>query len=373
MVVADTGSPPSPSPPSPSPPSPPPVPPVPPVPWRAVRLLSGRVSIRVRPRAVVVGVVLAALVVVVGIWTLMTGEYPATVGEVLRTLFGEGPPGVEIIVTRFRLPRLVIGIGVGAALGVAGALFQSLSRNPLGSPDIIGFTTGSATGALLVILVFPGSPIGTPAGAILGGLVTALLVYALAYRRGMQGTRLILVGIGVSAVAEAVNSYLLSRSSLDAAQEAQRWLVGSLNGRSWEYAWPLWAALAVLLPITLVLARRIEIVELGDDLALALGIPVERVRLSLVVCGVALTAVATAAAGPIAFVALAAPQIARRLVRAGTTSLVTAALTGSLIMVAADFAGQRLPHPIQMPVGLSTGAIGGLYLIWLLSGELRRG
>ncbi|WP_241839878.1 iron chelate uptake ABC transporter family permease subunit [Frankia sp. CcI49] len=344
-----------------------------PVPGRVLRILDGRVSARVRPRTVVVGAVLAALLLLASLWLLLTGDYPASPAQVVRTVFGDGPRGLETVVHRFRMPRLLVAIGVGAALAVSGGIFQSLARNPLGSPDVIGFTTCSATGALLVILVFPDSPVGVPAGALLGGLVAALVVYALAYRRGVQGNRLILVGLGVSAVAESANSFLLSRAALEDAQDAQRWLVGSVNGRGWDYVGPLWAALAVLLPVALLLSRRLAVMELGDDLALSLGIGVERVRLCLVVCGVALTAVATAAAGPIAFVALAAPQITRRLVGTGAPVFLPAALMGALIVTSADLAGQRLLHPIQMPVGLSTGAIGGVYLIWLLSRELRSG
>ncbi|MCK9923695.1 iron chelate uptake ABC transporter family permease subunit [Frankia sp. AgPm24] len=332
---------------------------------------SGRIALRVRPRTLTVSTILAVGVLVLGVWTLMTGDYPASPGEVVRSLVGHGPPGLEVIVNRFRLPRLLIAIAVGAALGVAGGIFQSISANPLGSPDIIGLTTGSATGALAVILVFPHAAVGVPVGALLGGLVTAALVYLLALRDGSLGSRLVLVGIGVTAILESVNGYLLSRASLADAQAAQLWIVGSLNGRGWSYAWPVWAACGVLVPVALVLGRPLAILEQGDDTAAALGVPVRRTRLSLFGCGVALTTTATVAAGPIAFVALAAPQIARRLVRRATPSLGSAALTGSLIMVAADFAGQHLFGRTQLPVGLATGAIGGVYLLWLLSREWR--
>ncbi|WP_261570313.1 FecCD family ABC transporter permease [Frankia gtarii] len=339
----------------------------------ALRAMSDRVSWRIHPRTLLVSGLLAGLIVLVGGWTLMTGDYQATPGQVVRTLLGDGPPGLETVVNRFRLPRLLIAIGVGAALGVAGGIFQSVSRNPLGSPDIIGFTTGSATGGLLLILLYPHSSIGVPAGAVGGGLLTAVMVYGLSYRRGVQGNRLILIGIGVGAVLASVNAFLLSRATLESAQSAQHWLVGSVNGLGWAYVWPLWAVLAVVLPITLLLGRNLMIMELGEETAGALGVPIERTRLALAVCAVGLTAVATAAAGPIAFVALAAPQIARRLARSGTPTLFPAALTGALILVVADLAGQRLLNPVQLPVGVSTGAIGGLYLTWLLGREWRKG
>lgn len=338
-----------------------------------LRTAAGGLSVRARPRSVVVGAVLTGLILLLGMWTLMTGDYPATPGQVLRAMFGTAPPGIETIIIRFRLPRLVIAIGVGAALGAAGGIFQSLSANPLGSPDIIGLTTGSATGALVVLLVVPGLALGVPFGAVLGGLATATVVYLLAYRGDAPGNRLVLVGIGVTAMLESVNAYLLSRASLAQAQAAQLWVVGSLNGRSWDYAWPLWTACAVLLPAAFLLGRPMTVMELGDDMASAFGVRVEGTRRALVACGVGLTAAATAAAGPIVFVALAAPQIARRLARAATPSLGLAALTGALIMVGADLAGQRLLPSTQLPVGLATGAVGGVYLLWLLAREWRRG
>ncbi|PPK66047.1 iron chelate uptake ABC transporter family permease subunit [Actinokineospora auranticolor] len=264
-----------------------------------------------------------------------------------------------------------MAIAVGLALGAAGAIFQSVSANPLGSPDIIGFTTGSATGALLVLLFWRGGPIGVPLGSVLGGLAAAVLVYLLAYRNGIHGTRLIPVGIGVSAVLFAANGFLLSRASLREARNAQLWLVGSLNGRGWDEATPAWIALAVLLPLALLLGRRLAMLELGDETALSRGVPVERSRLYLVLAGVGLTALATAAAGPITFVALVAPQITHGLVRSGSANLATSGLTGALLLVTADQVGQHLVPRVQLPVGLTTGALGGAYLIWLLTNEWR--
>lgn len=344
-----------------------------PVTGRVLRSRSGRVSVRAHPRSLVVGGVLFVLVLVVAVLMLVTGDYPATVGEVVRTVFGDGPPGLELIVNRFRLPRVLVGIAVGAALGVAGAVFQSLSRNPLGSPDIIGFTTGSATGALLVILVFRDTTFGTAGGAIAGGVVTSLVVYVLAFKRGVAGFRLVLIGIGVSAMLASVNAFLLSRAALRDAQSAQLWLVGSLNARGWQHVVPVWIALALLLPLAVALGRRMTMLEMGDEAAAARGVAVERSRLSLLFVAVGLTAVATAAAGPVGFVALAAPQVARRLTGSTGPGLIPAALTGAALLTAADLAGQRLIAPVQLPVGLTTGAIGGVYLAVLLAREWRKG
>lgn len=344
-----------------------------PVPGWVWRSPAGAVSVRVRPRPVLVGVALAVGIVVVAGLTLSTGDFPVTLGGALRAVFGDGPAGVELVVTRFRLPRLLVGIGVGAALGVAGAVFQSVSHNPLGSPDIIGFTTGSATGALVVILLYRDAAIGVAGGAVLGGVLTALLVYALAYRRGVQGFRLILVGIGVGAMLNSVNAFLLSRAALRQAQNAQLWLVGSLNARNWQHVTLVWLVLAALLPAAVALGGRMAMLEMGDEAAAARGVAPERSRLAIVLVGIGLTSVATAVAGPVGFVALAAPQIARRLTRSAGAGLVSAGLLGALLLTSADLAGQRLFEPVQLPVGLSTAAVGGVYLAWLLAREWRRG
>ncbi|WP_239575001.1 FecCD family ABC transporter permease [Actinokineospora baliensis] len=332
----------------------------------------GPLSVRLHRRPLLVGAVLFVALVVAAALSLTTGDYPATVSDILRTLFGQGPPGLELVLNRFRLPRLLVAIGVGAALGAAGAIFQSVSRNPLGSPDVIGFTTGSATGAILVLLIYRDAQISVAAGAVVGGLVSAVAVYLLAYRRGVQGFRLVLVGIGISSILAAVNSYMLSRASIQEARLAQLWQLGSLNGRTWQQVTPLWTSLAVLLPLTLLLSRRMPILAMGDPTAAALGIPPERTRLSLILTGVALTAVATAAAGPISFIALAAPQIAARLTRSPTPGILPATLTGAVLLVTADLAAQRLIPSLQLPVGLTTGATGGAYLIWLLATQLRK-
>ncbi|WP_262403664.1 FecCD family ABC transporter permease [Actinomadura sp. CNU-125] len=193
------------------------------------------------------------------------------------------------------------GLLVGLALGLSGAIFQSMSRNPLGSPDLIGFTTGSATGALLQILVFGGGAVAVTASSAGGAVLTALAVYLVAYRRGggVAGIRLVLIGVAAAAMLQALNSYLITRAELVEAYEAAFWLTGSLNGRDWDQAVPLAIALAVLVPAALLLSRSLGMGELGDDAAQALGVRVQRTRLLLVVAGVGLVAAATAAAGPV--------------------------------------------------------------------------
>jgi iron complex transport system permease protein len=328
-------------------------------------------SLRVHTRSLVVGVVLLAALLAAAVVSIGTGDFPLPITDVVATLIGQGDPASEFIVGTLRLPRVLVAALVGGAFGISGAIFQSISRNPLGSPDMIGFTFGSVTGAVVVILIIDGTTAQIAAGAIGGGLVTAVLIYLLALRGGVQGYRLVLVGIGVAAVLQAINSYLVARATREDAYEAAHWMIGSVNGRGWEHVWPVAAALAVLVPAALMMARPLALLEMGDDAARALGVSAERSRLALIFVGVGLTAVATASTGPVAFVALAAPQIARRLTRSATPGLIPAAIMGALLLVASDLAAQRLLS-IDLPVGLMTGAVGGVYLCWLLRSGWRR-
>ncbi|SDY96740.1 iron complex transport system permease protein [Amycolatopsis xylanica] len=311
---------------------------------------------------------LVLAVLAISVLSLASGDYPLSLGEVFGALTGTGD--AQFIVTEFRLPRLLAGLLVGAALAAGGAITQSLSGNPLGSPDMIGFTEGAATGALLLIVLTDAGTAETSAGALAGGFLTAVAIYLLTYRRGVQGVRLVLVGLGVSAMLIAVNSYLITRASLRDAAAAQSWLVGGLNGLGWEHVGPVAAAVAVLLPLGLVHGRRMALMEMGDDAATGLGVPVERTRLVLLTVSVGLTAFATAIAGPIAFVALAAPQLAKRVV--GSLRVGASALVGALLLVTCDFLTQRLFPAASLPVGIATGLVGGLYLLWLLIGAWRR-
>ncbi|SCG47054.1 iron complex transport system permease protein [Micromonospora echinaurantiaca] len=333
----------------------------------------GGVSLRLRPRALVVGAGCALLAAALGVLALGSGDYPMSAADVLRTLAGGGSPAEEFIVTELRLPRLVTAVCVGAALALAGAVFQSLVRNPLGSPDVLGFTQGASTGALLVV-VAGGSSLALGAAAVAGGLVTGVLVHALAWRHGLPGFRLILVGIGVTAILTGVNGYLLTRAPLMDAARAVLWLTGSLDGRGWANALPLLVALAVLVPVVfLCCGPALRMIELGDDAASALGVPVERVRLLLLGAAVLLVSLAAAAAGPVSFVALTAPHLARRLTRAPGPSLLPAMAVGAALLVGADQVAQRAFSGHQLPVGVVTGVIGGGYLVWLLATERKAG
>jgi iron complex transport system permease protein len=306
--------------------------------------------------------------------SLGSGEVSISPPEVVRTLFGGGDHATRFLTWDLRLPRAVTAALVGAALGASGAIFQSVTRNPLGSPDVLGFLQGASVGAVLEIVLFDGGSAAVAVAAVLGGLAAAITVYALAYREGgARDYRLILVGIGIAAMLVAITHYLLSRTTLEEASAAQIWLVGSLDGRSWDDVGPAALALAVLLPAALALGRAMRALELGDDAATALGVAPERMRVAAMAVGVGLCAIGTAAAGPIVFVALAAPQITRRLTRASGPGIGCAALGGATLLVGADLLGRLLFPSRELPVGIVTGVLGGIYLLALLAREWRRG
>ena len=339
---------------------------------RALRTPGG-LSLRLDVRACTVVVLLLAAALVASVVLIGTGDFPIPAGDVLRTLAGDGKPGQEFIITELRLPRVLVGLLVGASLGLGGALFQSVSRNPLWSPDVLGLGQGSTAGALVMIVLFSGSAAQVAAGALVGGLVTGLAIYLLAWKRGVHGYRLVLVGIGVSAIVTAVNGYLLTKADIVDAARAVVWMTGSLNGRDWDQVWPLLALVCVLVPLVLGNARGLRMMEMGDDVSYALGVRVEQVRLLLMVSAVLLTAGATAAAGPVGFVALTAPQLARRLTRSSGPNLVPSMVMGAALLIVADWASQRVFGADQLPVGVVTGVLGGVYLLGLLVTERRAG
>ncbi|MGW5336545.1 FecCD family ABC transporter permease [Streptomyces bauhiniae] len=339
---------------------------------RAVRTPGG-LSLRLDLRSLIVVVLLLVAVLAAGVALIGTGDAHIPAMDVLRTLVGNGNPYQDFIVNELRLPRLLVGLLVGASLGLGGALFQSISRNPLGSPDVLGLAQGSTAGALVMIVLFSGSAAAVTAGALVGGLVTGLGIYLLAWKQGVHGYRLVLVGIGVSAVLTAVNGYLITKADIVDAARAVVWMTGSLSGRDWTQVWPLLILCAIVIPVILANGRGLRMLEMGDDVAYALGVRVHRVRLVLMVGAVLLTAAATAAAGPVGFVALTAPQLARRLTRSPGPNLVPSLCMGAALLVTADWICQRLFGADQLPVGVVTGVVGGAYLLWLLVGERRAG
>lgn len=344
-----------------------------PGPGRLRALRVGRWSVLVDARAVVVCLALACALAITMVASLLLGEHPMPAGAVARVLTGTATPAEDLIIGQIRAPRVLTGAVVGLALGLAGAIFQSLTRNPLGSPDVIGFDTGAATGALVAMLFAGGGVLTTALGAVAGGACTAVVVLLLATRNGLDALRLVLVGLGTGLGLAALNSMLVVSSNLYDAQSAAVWLIGNLAGRDWSRLVLLVPVVAVGLVLALLLGRRLAVAGLGDDGAAALGLRPGPLRLAAVGVGVLLASSAVATAGPIGFVALAAPQVARRLTRADGPDLPAAALTGALVLVLADLAAREAFAPRELAVGVLTGGVGGLYLVWLLGREWRKG
>lgn len=330
--------------------------------------LPGNRRVLIHRRSLIVSGLLALITLAAALLTVSTGEYAVSLQELASIPFGGGDETQRFFVLEQRLPRAAAAAAVGVCLALAGAIFQTLSNNPLGSPDIIGFTTGAATGGLVIILVMGSSfPGGVASGATLGGLATALVVWLLAVRKGLNGERLILIGIAVGAMLASVNDYLLTRADLESAEVARSWQFGSLNVISWpQLVVPLIVSAVPLIALCL-LSPSLRALETGDDLASSLGVRVTRQRTALLSVGVVLTAIGVAVAGPIGFVALAAPQIARRLTRSPGIPLLGSAIMGAAILCLSDLFAARVLSPFQIPVGLVTSAIGGLYLVWLLA------
>lgn len=332
----------------------------------------GWLNLKLSARTLWVNLSVILLCLLLALFALCYGTLRIGPLQVWQALLGEGPPGLMTVIGQWRAPRVVLALVLGAGLGVSGAIFQSAIRNPLGSPDVVGFNTGAYTGALVTIILLGGGYYQIAAGALVGGIASAALVYLLAWRQGISGFRLIIVGIGIGAVLSALNSWLIISASLESAMSAALWGAGSLNGITWAKGQPALLLVPFTVCAALLLGRRLQLMEMGDDSARALGVNAESSRLWLMLCGIILTAIATASAGPIAFIALAAPQIARRLIAASAVPLFSAATSGALLLLAADIIAQHAFSGVQLPVGAVTVSIGGLYLIWLLIRESRR-
>ncbi|GGJ41458.1 enterobactin ABC transporter permease [Paenarthrobacter histidinolovorans] len=322
-----------------------------------------------------------AVVVMFAVYVLL-GSYTVTIPDFFTIVInhltgGEKIPGASFIVMEHKLPRAVVGTMIGVAFGLAGALFQTMLRNPLASPDIIGISYGASAAAVTAIVIFGASGAVVSGAALGGALGVAAIIYAISRggsgagggsRGNAAGNRLILAGVGIAAALHAVVNFLMTRADIRTAADALIWLNGSLNSATWDRAGVLAVSLLVLVPAVIALAGPLRILELGDDAAAGLGIRVNAARLGLVLTAVALAAVATAAAGPVAFVAFLAGPISRRIVR--KPSLPASALTGALIVLLADFFASNIAPVILdgtvLPVGVITGALGAPFLLWLL-------
>lgn len=337
---------------------------------KAVVTLRGPVAAQIPWRVVILNFVLVAVILCLSIWALMQGDREYSAFQVIDTLLGGGTRSSRIFVP-LRAARIVAALLVGAALGLSGAIFQVISGNTLGSPDIIGFTNGAATGALLQIIVFNSGPVEVAAGAVIGGLATSLLVWLMTRHTGLRGFRLVLVGIGVGSTLAALNSLLVVRASLTQAQTAASWLAGSLNDIVWERSFALMIAMALVVPALLLVTRPLGAIRFGDNVAAGLGVSVNRYRVAALFIGVLLVSLATATTGPVAFVALAAPHIAKTLTKTTGVGFTSSALMGALLVFGSDLIG-RYVIPGGMQVGVVTGAIGGLYLMYLIYLERKK-
>jgi ABC-type enterobactin transport system permease subunit len=340
--------------------------------------VTARTTIRVGPasailrwRHLAVPLAAAAVLVLLSAASLGRGDFPIGLGDVLRTLAGLGEKTQEFIVLELRAPRIVVGLLVGLALGVAGALFQTFARNPLASPDVLGITQGASVGAVAAIVLTGGGAIGVPLAALAGALVTGALLFVLTWRTGIDGYRLVLVGIALWSVMAALIDWLLTHAEIYDAAAAYVWITGSLNARTWDHAVPLVLSVAVLIPLALAAGRVLGVLQFGDDTARGLGVRLPLAQSAVVLIAVALVATSVAAAGPISFVALVVPQIAVRLTGGSRPPLLASGLLGAVLVVGADLT-TRTVLPQALPVGILTAAIGAPYLLWLLVRGRRR-
>ncbi|MFF3846911.1 FecCD family ABC transporter permease [Streptomyces sp. NPDC002328] len=337
----------------------------------------GRVSFVWRPWAACVTLLLAAAVFLVFCLSIGVGDFPIGLPQVIATIVGRGEQVDEFVIMDLRMPRALAGLVVGVALGVSGAITQSIARNPLASPDILGITGGAGAVAVFLVTASGGAAsaiadtVGLSAAALAGGLGTGLLVYFLAWRRGVDGFRLILIGIAVSAVMEAIITWLLVNADIRDVARSQAWLVGSLDGRSWgEVRVAMWCTLVLLVVVSCV-AFQFKPMHFGDEVAAGLGVRYATVRAVMLLCAVLLAGTAVSAAGPVLFVALVAPQAAMRLVRCPTPPLTASGLVGALVLIGADLVA-RTALPVTLPVGVVTAVIGGPFLVHLLVRANRR-
>ena len=328
-------------------------------------IVVGRWSVLITPRHVVVGLMLLALSLAVAVAALRLGKFTVTTQEVIDALQGQGRRIVQIVIVKWKLPRILLGLVAGLALGVAGAVFQTITRNPLGSPDLIGFSTGAQTGILVSVLLLPGSMLSTSLASFIGGAAVGAVTYLVSLRGGFTGLRFILVGIAISSMLVSVNRWLLVRVDDDEGLGALKAITGTLGAARWPVVAPTCLAIGVTVTLILLASRHLQVLSLGEQVATILGSPTRRASAVLILLGTVLVAVVTMAAGPIGFVALVAPHLARLLTGSPQSPLLVSGLTGSLLMVGADLLSQLVLE--SMPVSVVTNAVGGLYLMVALT------
>lgn len=333
--------------------------------WRSPVL-----SFRLDRRVPAIGLLLAVIGFAAIILNVGRGEYPIAGFDIVRTLFGidTGNPDHAFVIHTLRLPRTLVAFMVGVALALSGAIFQGLTRNPLADPSMIGINTGASLAAVSVIVLFPDAPIyALPFSAFVGAAVMAALIYGLAWNKGSSPILLILMGIGLSAIASAFTSLLITFGSIYDVSQALVWLAGSVYGRTWEQVFSLLPWIIVFAPAAFGLARHLNVLNLGEDIAKGLGSRVEWQRGLLVIVAVGLAGASVATAGTIGFVGLIAPHVGRQIVGNRHEELLPiSALIGGVLVVLADFVGRTVFAPIELPCGVVTAAIGAPFFLYLL-------
>lgn len=338
--------------------------------WITLRSRALSFSVRLDRRAPAALLTLTILLLAALVASVSYGEYPITPLDVLRAVVGiETSDANHMLVVRsFRLPRILLALLIGAALAASGAIIQGVTRNDLADPGLLGINSGA--GALVVgYLTFAAAPNPAllPWLALIGALGASAVIYTLAWKGGSSSLRLILIGVGLTSLGGALISYFITRLTLDDAQQAYIWLTGSVYGSTWPEVRLMALWLALLLPLTFLLARPLNVLNLGDDLATGLGARVELYRLILIVLSAGLAAITVTVAGTIAFVGFVAPHIARRLVGPSHEGLLLcAALVGGLLLVVSDLASRWVIAPSQLPIGVTTAIIGAPYFAYLL-------
>ncbi|PAD26576.1 iron ABC transporter [Niallia circulans] len=318
-----------------------------------------------RRRFIIMTSLLAIIAFALCCMMLMLGNTIYPVGDVISVLLGEQVKGASFAVGTIRFPRMVAGVFAGFAFGISGHVFQTMLRNPLANPNVIGITAGSSAAAVFCIIVLHASSTFVSIASIIGGLATVLVIFLLSKGTSFSIGRLILIGIGIQAMLNAVISYLLLIGQHHDVPTAMRWLSGSLNGVKMENLYPLMITVLLLAPIIILLRKRLDMLELGEQTAASLGVNTDRTRVVLVISSVLIIALATATTGPIAFVAFLSGPIAKRLVGIGFSSVIPAGLVGIILVLASDLIGQ-FAFVARYPVGVITGILGAPYLIMLL-------
>ncbi|WP_066314332.1 iron ABC transporter permease [Bacillus sp. FJAT-29814] len=342
--------------------------------YKNFRLLAGKFSVLVDRKAGFIFTILALIAFVVFTISTGSGEMKINPLTVVKVLFGAGPEMETLVITSFRLPRIIVALIVGMSLAVAGGILQGMIRNPLASPDVLGITGGAAAAVVGFLAIFSDknhsltvSIAWLPLAAFIGAGVVAFLVYFLAWKNGVSPIRLVLIGIGISTLMQALTTFLMVSGPIYQASQANIWITGTVYGSNWQNVAILVPWAVIFLIMALIAARILNIQELGDDVATGLGEKVQKHRFILLMISTALIGGSVAFAGGIGFVGLMAPHMARRLVGSSFGALLpTSAMLGGILVMLADLIGRTMFSPLEVPAGVFTAGIGAPYFIYLL-------